>query len=117
MYHKMFLFFQYRREESDRHYCQRAQVESTFGSLKQKFSETLASRKFTSQTNEVLCIAIAHNITVLVRQMFETGILPDFFRPPVPTPVPMPELALEETSLCANQSVAVPSVSLSPALG
>lgn len=32
--------------------------------------------------NEVLCMAIAHNITILVRQMFEVGILPDFLHPP-----------------------------------
>ena len=85
MYHKMFLFFQYHREEFDQHYGQRAQVESTFGSFKQKFGETLASKKFLSQVNEVLCTAIAHNITILVRQMFEVGILPDFLKPPAET--------------------------------
>ena len=85
MYHKMFLFFQYHREAFDQHYGQRAQVESTFGSFKQKFGETLSSKKFTSQVNEVLCLAIAHNITILVRQMFEVGILPDFLGPPATT--------------------------------
>lgn len=82
IYHKMFHLFQSRRDEFDAHYRQRAQVESTFGAIKQKFSETLASRTFDSQCNEVLCLAIAHNITVLVRQMFESGILPDFLPPP-----------------------------------
>jgi len=90
LYHKMFLFFQYQREEFDSHYGQRAQVESTFGSFKQKFGETLASRNFTAQLNEVLSLAIAHNITVMVRQMFEAGILPDFLRPPQGTPSPTP---------------------------
>ena len=82
LYHKMFLFFQYKRDEFDAHYGQRAQVESTFGAFKQKFGETLASRNFTAQLNEVLSLSIAHNISVLVRQMFEAGILPDFLHPP-----------------------------------
>ncbi len=96
MYHKMFLFFQYRREEFDQHYGQRAQVESTFAGLKQKLSETLASKKFTSQVNEILCMGIAHNLMVLVRQMYESNILPDFLRPPAQTPsVVRPESVIE----------------------
>ena len=82
MYHKMFLFFQYHREAFDQHYGQRAQVESAFGAFKQKFGETLASRKFDSQVNETLCMAIAFNITMVVRQMFEAGVFPEFLRPP-----------------------------------
>ena len=77
-YHKMFLYFQLHREEFDARYGQRAQVESAFGGFKQKFGETLESRNFTSQVNEVLCKAIAHNITILVRLMFEADLLPDF---------------------------------------
>ncbi len=97
MYHKMFLFFQYHREEYDIHYGQRAQVESAFGAFKQKLGETLASRNFTAQTNEIICRAIAFNVMVLVRQMFEVGILPDFLRPPATTGpefrVPSPDVA------------------------
>jgi hypothetical protein len=103
LYHKMFLFFQYKREEFDRHYGQRAQVESTFGALKQKLSETLVSRKFTSQQNEILCLAIAHNIMVLVRQMFEADILPDFLQPPAVTPVNSPVTANPRPSLFLNR--------------
>jgi transposase len=97
MYHKMFLFFQYHREEFDRHYGQRAQVEATFGAFKQKFGETLASRKFDSQVNEILCMAIAFNITMVVRQMFEAGVFPEFLRPPSgqgATPRPLSGAAL-----------------------
>ena len=81
MFHRMFLFFQYHREEFDRHYGQRAQVESAFGSFKAKFGETLASKNIRAQINEVLSKAIAHNITVLIRQMFEVGIRPEFLGP------------------------------------
>jgi len=116
LYHKMFLFFQYQRDEFDVHYGQRAQVESTFGSFKQKFGETLASRNFTAQLNEILSLAIAHNISVLVRQMFEVGILPDFLRPPEGTgsstklrqPTELPP------SLSLNQTAAAPAVTISP---
>ena len=112
LYHKMFLFFQYQREEFDVHYGQRAQVESTFGSFKQKFGETLASRNFTAQLNEVLSLAIAHNITVMVRQMFEAGILPDFLRPPegTLTPAPLHQAIGVENLLSLNRTEPAPPV-------
>ena len=113
MYHKMFLFFQYHREEFDQHYGQRAQVESTFGAFKQKLSETVASKKFTSQVNEILCMAIAYSITVLVRQMFEAGILPDFLRPPTRTPAPIRPEPGVESPLCLNRSALEPAVTYS----
>lgn len=108
----MFLFFQYQREEFDVHYGQRAQVESTFGSFKQKFGETLASRNFTAQLNEVLSLAIAHNITVMVRQMFEAGILPDFLRPPegTLTPAPLHQAIGVENLLSLNRTEPAPPV-------
>jgi hypothetical protein len=31
-----------------------------------------------SQINEIISAAIAYNLTILVRQMFEGGLLPDF---------------------------------------
>jgi hypothetical protein len=103
LYHKMFWFFQYKRDEFDKHYGQRAQVESTFGALKQKLSETLVSRKFTSQQNEILCLAIAHNIMVLVRQMFEADILPDFLQPPAVAPANAPTFEAPDLSLFPNR--------------
>ncbi len=114
MYHKMFLYFQYHREEFDQHYGQRAQVESTFGSFKQKFGETLASKKFLSQVNEVLCTAIAHNITILVRQMFEVGILPDFLKPPAETGLTVSHRQDTPTNLLLlNRPQLEPAVTLS----
>jgi hypothetical protein len=113
MYHKMFLFFQYHRDEFDQHYGQRAQVESTFGAFKQKLSETVASKKFTSQVNEILCMAIAYNVTVLVRQMFESGILPDFLRPPAITPTQPQEAEGSRGPPCLNPSALEPTVTFS----
>lgn len=113
IYHKMFHFFQTKRDEFDSHYRQRAQVESTFGSIKQKFSETLASRTFDSQYNEVLCLGIAHNITILVRQMFESGILPDFLPPPLRTAVIATRNTSSELQVCGNLEGPIAGVSLS----
>ena len=89
IYHKMFLYWLYHREDFDSHYGQRAQVESSFGSFKQKIGETIASRTMASQVNEILSSAIAYNLMILVRQMFERGLLPDFLeRDPAAVGVP-----------------------------
>ena len=59
-------------------YHKRSNVESTFGAIKQKFGETLRSKNTTAQINELLCKIIAYNITVLIHEMFEHGIVVDF---------------------------------------
>lgn len=79
-YHKAFLEFMYHRERFDALYSQRAQAESAFSNFKLKLTETLASKSFDSQSNEVLCLAIAHNLMTVVRHMFLIGIEPDFLR-------------------------------------
>lgn len=73
----MYLYYRNKRDEFDAHYGQRAQVEVTFSAFKQKLGETIVSRKVDSQVNEILCTASAYNLTILVRQMFECGLLPD----------------------------------------
>jgi transposase len=114
MYRKMFHFFQCNREEFDAHYGQRAQVESTFGQFKQKFRETLASRNFTAQQNEIVCMAIAHNISVMIRQMFESKILPDFLRPPASTGLPsVAQQPIGESLLSPIRTALEPGVTLS----
>jgi hypothetical protein len=112
-YHKMFLLFQYHREEFDRHYGQRAQVETTFGAIKQKLGEALWSRNFTAQTNELVAKLVAYNVTVLIRQMFELDLLPDFLKPPEKPPQVVQPNWLTQTwpMLSLNpQSVATPVV-------
>lgn len=78
MWHKMFYQFQLRREEFDEKYHKRSNVETTFGAIKTKFGETLKSKKWLAQGNELLCKILAYNITVLIHEMFESGIEPDF---------------------------------------
>ena len=43
-----------------------------------KFGETLKSKKYVAQVNELLCKILAYNITVLIREMFVCGINPEF---------------------------------------
>ena len=81
-YHRMFLFFSYHRDKFDEIYGDRAQAEATFGSIKQILGETIASRNFDAQVNELYCKAIAHNIRMLIHAMFDLGIMPDFLTPP-----------------------------------
>lgn len=115
-YHDAFLFFAYHRDKFDEHYRQRGQVEVTFGAWKQVVGETIASRKFTAQVNELLCRTIAYNITMLIHAMFAIGLLPDFLEPserpqtnlPIENPTPEPGL------LSFNPLEAAPSVVLSP---
>jgi transposase len=80
-YHRMFLYFNCYLEDFEKHYGDRAQVESAFGSMKQTLGETLLSHKVDSQTNELYAKAIAHNIRMLIRAMLECGVLPNFLAP------------------------------------
>jgi len=96
----MFLFFTYHREEFDEHYRDRVQVEIAYASIKQKIAETIMSRNFDAQVNELLCKLIVHNITMLIQTMFAIGKLPDFLRPQPPTSEPVPVLnTLQSTKI------------------
>lgn len=75
---KMFHYFQLNREEFMEHYHARSNVETTFMMVKMKFGEKLKSKKFIAQKNELLCKLIAHNIVVVIHEMYELGINPDF---------------------------------------
>ncbi|MCI4327652.1 MAG: transposase [Thermoplasmata archaeon] len=77
---KAFHLFQANREEFDRNYHRRSNVESVFSALKRKFGENIRSRTPTAQVNEVICKLIAYNLTVVVHEMFENGIAPEFVK-------------------------------------
>ncbi len=74
----MFHYFQFNREEFLQHYHQRSNVESTFNMIKMKFGDKLKSKKFVAQRNELLCKFIAHNIVVLIHEIHELNIKPEF---------------------------------------
>ena len=75
---KAFFLFQAQREDFDRNYHRRSNVESVFSALKRKFGENIRSKNRVAQVNEVLCRLIAYNLTVVVHEMFENGIAPSF---------------------------------------
>jgi len=77
-WYKAYHYFQLHREEFDAHYHKRSNVESTIGAIKRKFGETLKSKNQIAQENELLCKILAYNITVLIHEMFESGITPEF---------------------------------------
>lgn len=60
------------------HYHKRSNVESTFAMIKKKFGDFVRCKTERSQTNEVLCKILAHNIVVLVHEMFELKVDIDF---------------------------------------
>lgn len=60
------------------HYHKRSNVETTFHMIKAKFGDMLKSKNHKAQENELLCKVIAHNIVVLIHEMHELGVQPDF---------------------------------------
>lgn len=57
-------------------YFLRNNVEATFSSMKALFRGRLRSKSTRGQFNEMLCLAIAHNVCVLIRAMYTSGIDP-----------------------------------------
>ena len=78
LWKKMFHFFQFNNEEFMQIYHQRSNAESTFNMVKMKFGDKLKSKNKVAQQNELLCKLIAHNIVVLIHEMFELGVKPNF---------------------------------------
>lgn len=76
---RMFHLYKYNEAEFMRHYHKRSNVETTFSMIKGKFGERLRSKTETSQTNEVLCKILAHNICCVIQSIYELGIEPNFW--------------------------------------
>lgn len=75
---KMFYLFQLNNDEFMEHYHKRSNVETTVHMIKSKFGDMVRSKEWTSQVNEVLCKVIAHNLCVVIQEMHELGIKPEF---------------------------------------
>lgn len=67
---KTILFWKEHKEEFLKHYHLRSNAESTFSMMKRKFSDHLRSKKDQAQKNELLCMIICHNLSVLVDGLF-----------------------------------------------
>ncbi len=78
VWRRMFDMYTTHKEEFMMHYHKRSNVETTFHMLKKKFSDNLRTKHEVSQNNEILAKCLAHNICVLIQEMFELGIEIDF---------------------------------------
>lgn len=80
VWHKMFHFYQFNRDEFLRHYHRRSNVETAFHMIKAKFGTKVRSKTAIAQTNEVLCKILCHNLCVLVQSAYELGIEATFWK-------------------------------------
>lgn len=71
---KLWHLYNYRIDEFLPHYHRRSNVETTFSMMKRVFTDTLRSKTFGAQQNELLLLVIAHNIRTLVHSIFELGV-------------------------------------------
>lgn len=74
----MHRYFINRREEFLAHYHKRSNAETVFAMIKRKLGTKLRNKKDISQENEILLKCLAHNIIVLIHEIFELGIKIDF---------------------------------------
>jgi transposase len=74
----MYDYFQKNREEFDRFYHRRSNVETTFSMIKTRLGEFLRCRNLQGQKNEVLLKCLVHNICCLVQEIFESNAQIDF---------------------------------------
>lgn len=78
MWKKAYHFFMYKHDEFLSHYHKRSNVESTISMIKAKFGSHIRSKNDTAQANEVLLKILCHNICVVIQEMHELGIEPQF---------------------------------------
>lgn len=77
-YRDMFYFFMWRKDEFLKCYHKRSNVESAFSAMKRKFGDGLRSRTEAAMVNEALCKILCHNLSVLIHEIHELGIAPQF---------------------------------------
>lgn len=75
---KMYHYFMYHNDEFMAHYHKRSNAESTVNMVKAKFGDSVRSKAWTAQINEVLCKVICHNICVIIQETQDLGINPPF---------------------------------------
>lgn len=75
---EMYRLFTDDLEEFNEHYHLRNNVETVYSMLEKRFTKVIRSIDSISQINEVLCMLIAHNVIVLIHEMVEHGMQPNF---------------------------------------
>src|SRR5689334_6779929 len=87
---RMYHFFQYRKDEFLAAYHKRSNAESVFSAVKRKFGDALRSKTRAAQVNELLCKLLAHNLSVLIHEQEELGIVAEFWGESDVTPAVIP---------------------------
>ncbi len=94
VWERAYHFFNLHRSEFLDRYHLRSNVESTFAMIKAKFGASVRGKSPTAQVNETLVKILCHNIVVLIHEMYELGIVVNFFPPVGNEPVrQLPEQA------------------------
>lgn len=73
----MFMRFKHENEDFMKKYHTRSNVETSFSMVKQKFGDSLSTKSFLANTNEIKIRFLCHNICVLIQEAFERNILPN----------------------------------------
>ena len=76
LWRDMYHLFALHDGQFDNTYHRRSQVESTNSALKRKMGEPLLSKGIVARRNEVLCKIVGYNLTVLIMEVFRSGIDP-----------------------------------------
>lgn len=75
---KMYHYFMLNQEDFMKHYHQRSNCETVFHMIKSKFKDNVRSKDRTAQLNEVLLKILCHNLCVVIQEIHELGIEPNF---------------------------------------
>lgn len=78
VWERMYHHFALRREAFLARYHQRSNIESVYSMVKAKFGGSLRSKTLMALQNEALAKIVCHNLVVLVHEMYELGIAPEF---------------------------------------
>lgn len=78
LWKKLYNFYTFNREDFLQHYHKRSNSETVFHMIKSKFGDYVRSKEWTAQVNEVLLKMLCHNICVVIQEIYELGIEPDF---------------------------------------
>lgn len=79
-WHRMIRMFENKETLFLRKYHKRSNVEATFAMIKKKISTFVRSKHEVAQKNEILCIAICHNICCLIQAVFSLGLKLDYLQ-------------------------------------
>jgi transposase len=84
LWHKMYHYYNFNRDDFLQQYHKRSNVESTFAMIKAKFGGHLRCKTDVAIENEALYKVLCHNICCVIQSMHELGIEPTFWTESTP---------------------------------